>query len=332
MKRAALLLLAALPALAIDGVVINKTTGKPAVDATVSLYKLGSAGMEAMESVHTGAQGKFAIAKDVEGGPRLIQTAFDGVTYNHMLPPGAPTSGLTLEVYNCSKKPGGAQVSQHMILLEPGQGQLGVSEAYIYKNDGPTTYNDPEGGTFKFHLPAGVNTAIQVNATAPQGMPLPRQAEKSGKENVYKIDFPIKPGETRFDVSYTVPFTDGTFEDKILPQAGPTRLVTPSGVTLQGGNIQSLGPEPQSQANIYDVQGEAFKVAITGTGSMRPQQPAEAQDAGPQLEQIMPKVWDNVALILGLALGILALGFALLYRAQPAAPAAEGQHVERRRR
>jgi hypothetical protein len=31
----------------------------------------------------------------------------------------------------------------------------------------------------------------------------------------------------------------------------------------------------------------------------------------------MPKVWDNMKWILALALGILALGFVVLYRAQP---------------
>ena len=40
----------------------------------------------------------------------------------------------------------------------------------------------------------------------------------------------------------------------------------------------------------------------------------------------MPKVWDNAKLILALTLGILALGFVLLYRAE------EGKHAGRGRR
>jgi hypothetical protein len=47
---------------------------------------------------------------------------------------------------------------------------------------------------------------------------------------------------------------------------------------------------------------------------------ADAGDSGPPVEEIAPKIFQqNMKWILALALGILALGFILLYRAQPAA-------------
>src|SRR5438477_11932127 len=95
---------------AVDGTVINQTTGKPAKDATVTLYKLGQAGPEALQSVHTDAQGKFTIEQDAQGGPHNLQATYDGVTYAHILRPGMPASGVTLEVYNASRQPGGAKV------------------------------------------------------------------------------------------------------------------------------------------------------------------------------------------------------------------------------
>ena len=42
-----------------------------------------------------------------------------------------------------------------------------------------------------------------------------------------------------------------------------------------------------------------------------------SESSGPQIEQIMPRLYTQVVPILGIALGILALGFALLYRAGP---------------
>ena len=93
----------ALPLLAVDGQVLNQTTGKPQAGATVTLFKLGgSAGPEVLDSVKSGADGKFNIDKQLPPGPGMIQTAFDGVTYNHMLPPGRPTSGIKLDVFNTS--------------------------------------------------------------------------------------------------------------------------------------------------------------------------------------------------------------------------------------
>jgi hypothetical protein len=50
---------------------------------------------------------------------------------------------------------------------------------------------------------------------------------------------------------------------------------------------------------------------------------AADSDSGPRIEQIMPRVNGQTKLILALALGILALGFALLYRARRRQPAKE---------
>src|SRR5579864_5647951 len=180
-----LVLCLAVPALAaIDGKVVNQTTGKPQPGATVTLYKLGQAGPEQIESVKSTAGGKFHIAQDVQGpGPRLVQAAYDGVTYNRILPPGSPSNDVTVEVYNSSKQPGAAKVAQHMVLVEPARGQLVVSESYIFRNDGQTTYFDLDGGTLKFYLPPAANGAVQVNATAPQGMPIRQAPDKTATAN-----------------------------------------------------------------------------------------------------------------------------------------------------
>src|SRR5580693_1837527 len=154
LRSSAAILLFAVPLFAaVDGTVINKTTGQPQSGATVTLYKLGQAGMESLESVKSGAQGKFHIDQTPQG-PHLIQTAFDGVTYNHILPPGSPTSGLSLDVYNSSKRPGAAHVLRHFLIFEPSGAQLTVNEGFTFQNNGLTTYNDPDDGTLKFYLPA----------------------------------------------------------------------------------------------------------------------------------------------------------------------------------
>ena len=52
----------------------------------------------------------------------------------------------------------------------------------------------------------------------------------------------------------------------------------------------------------------------------------QQDSSGPQIEQIMPRLYNQSTLILGLALGILALGFVLLYRAGPAAAPQKESH------
>jgi len=305
---------------AIDGTVVNKTTNQPQSGATVTLYKLGQAGMESVESVKSGAQGKFHIDQTPQG-PHLIQTAFDGVTYNHMLPPGSATSGMSLDVYNSSKQPGAASISRHFLIFQPSGAQMSVSEGFIFTNNGATTYNDPDGGTLKFYLPTATKGIAQVKCTAPQGMPIDRAADKTNQKDIYKIDFPIKPGETSIQVSYLVPYSSSAvFEGKTVGKTEtPTLLVVPSGVTLKGEGVESKGQEPRSQASIYSVKTASYKVEIAGSMPEAAAADADSGDNNPSLQEVSPKILQqNLKWILALALGILALGFIVLYRAQPA--------------
>jgi hypothetical protein len=53
-------------------------------------------------------------------------------------------------------------------------------------------------------------------------------------------------------------------------------------------------------------------------------------DSGPRIEQIMPRIYGQTKLILALALGALALGLALLYRAAPSTATKETNERGRR--
>jgi hypothetical protein len=329
MKGLMVLLLAAQAYAAVTGTVTNQSTGKPQAGATVALYRLATrTGLELIDQAKSDAQGNFTINQTPQG-PHLIRTAFDGVTYNHMLPPGQPTTGLAIEVYNASKQPGGAKVAKHMILLEPGAGQMQVSETYLFTNEGKTAWNDPDSGTLKFFLPAGASKP-DVKATAPGGMPLGAPVNKTAKPDVYAVDFAIKPGDTRIDVTYAAPYTEGAdYAGKVVSKDENTYLIVPSGVTLKGEGLNDLGAEPRTQAHIYGLTASNYKVQLTGSVAAAPADagPDASDDAGPRIEQIMPRVNSKTVPILAAALGILALGFALLYRAQ-----AGGQETHERGR
>jgi hypothetical protein len=318
----------------ITGTVTNQTTGKPQSGATVALYKVATrTGPELVDQAKSDAEGKFSINQTAQGpGPALIRTAFDGVTYNHMLPPGSPTTGLAIEVFNASKQPGGAKVEKHMILFEPAAGQLAVSETFLFKNEGKTAWNDPDVGTLKFFLPSGAGKP-DARATAPGGMPLGAPIVKTARPDIFAVDFAIKPGDTRIDVAYTMPYTEGAdLAGKVVSHDENTYLIVPNGITLKGDGLNDLGAEPRSQAHIFGLTGAAYRVQLTGEVAAAPaaaaggDQGGEADDSGPRIEQIMPRVNTKTVSILIVALGILALGFALLYRASPVGQASRPVH------
>jgi hypothetical protein len=211
-----------------------------------------------------------------------------------------------------------------MILFEPSGGQVAVNETYLVTNTGKTAWNS-DGGTIRFFLPAGANGKAQVQATAPGGMPIGAGVLKTSKADVYAVDFAVKPGDTRFDVSYSMPYTAGEpLAGKVATKDDNTYLIAPNGITLAGEGLNDLGTEPRTQAHIYGLASDSYKITLTGTEAAAPgaadgggggEQP---EASGPQIEQIMPRVNGQAKLILGLALGILGLGFALLYRADQA--------------
>jgi hypothetical protein len=305
---------------ALDGTVTNQTTGKPQPGATVTLIKLGG-GMETVGTAKSDAQGKFTIGQDLQAGtPYLVQTLYQGVSYNKAIPPGSPANGLAVDVFDSTPNSGAAKVVQHMMLFEPSGTDVAVNETIIYSNAGKTTFDDPANGTFRFYLPPAANGLVKVQVAGPQGMPISRDAVKTKEPNIYTVKYPVKPGETRFDLAYGMPAASpGTFEYKVMHGGDPVRIVAPKGVTLASDNLKDLGPEPRTQATIYQVVGNDVKFQFTGTGSLRAAAEAtqQSEDTGPSIEDVKPRIYGRLYPVLGLAAFILILGFVLLYRSEP---------------
>lgn len=304
---------------AVDGVVINRTTGKPQPGVSVTLVQLG-AGMKTAGTTKTDAKGAFHLDTAVEGAaPYLLQSLHEGVSYSKMLQPGAPTTGIEAEVFDASAKPVETAVTQHMILLEPSDKGLGVNESIIYQNSGKQTFANP-AGTLHFYVPSGSgDVAVQVKG--PGGMPITKPAEKGKQPNEYTVNYPVKPGETTFNIGYSLSPTT-TFESKILHGGGPVRIVVPKGVTLAGDKLTSLGVEPKTQATIYEVKGSAYKAEISGTGSLRAaaeaaQAPAATDAPDDKIDEVKPRIYTRLYWVLGFVSAFLMIGFAILYRSQP---------------
>jgi hypothetical protein len=301
---------------AVDGTVVNKSTGRPQAGVTVSLTKLGQGGMSPAGSVTTDAQGKFAF-ESAAPDMHLIQAVYKGVTYNLSVQPGAPTTGLQVFVFDSSATPI-PNVDQHMILIETDGKELVVNEAIIYKNETTTTWADPVRGTLRFYVPAAAGENVRARATAPGGMPVDRPPKRSSERGGWFLDYPVKPGgETRFDISYKLPAGSPTkLEGRILHGDGPVRIVVPPGILVEGEGVKPLGAEPSTQASLYDVTGKIYKITITGAGQLRSAaQPAErTEEDGPRIESIAPPGYDrNKYILLGLMLAVLALGFTAQY-------------------
>lgn len=300
---------------AIEGTVVNGTTGKPQAAVTVSLVQPGANGMQTLATSTSDANGKFSIDHDLPPPPALLQADYKGVTYTQVQPPGRPTTGIQFQIYESAAKPPEGLQMAHLIMIEPSASALEISETFLIRNDSTTTFQDSSKGTAQFYPPKAAGDQVQVSVTPPTQMTIRRTAEKAGKTGSFKIDYPARPGETRFDMHYTLPASD-TFSGKVIDGERPTTVVTPLSVHLTGEGIKEAGVEDQVQARLYQVTAPTFNVKIEGTGSIREQQSnAPQEDTGqPQTKEILARVYDRMYWVLGLTFGILALGGTLLYR------------------
>jgi hypothetical protein len=319
MRFPALFLLAIAPAFAaVDGVIVNGATGKPEPNTLVMLIQPTQAGMQTLGTTKSDAQGKFSFDNNDASGPRLIQAVFQGVQYNKMVPPGMPSKGVQIPVYASTNKAGTAKETQHFIVLQPGDKEMTVSEGLLYEGAPDVTFNDPVNGSVRFYVPPEATGAISVTVNPAGGMPIGRPALKTKEPNIYKVDYPIHPGETRFDLNYTVPTTSPMiFSDKEIHPEASSNLVLPQGVTAKSDDLELAGTEPKTQASIYRIKNASFKLEVEGTGVLAT--PSQSEGSGddngqPQVQEVKPRIYESMYWILGMAFAILGLGSVLLAR------------------
>ena len=318
-RQLAALIFCIVPLWAVDGTVVNVTTGKPQAGVAINLVQPSQNGMNQLGATTSGAQGEFKIDKQIPPGPGLIQATYQGTTYNMIVTPGMPTTGVQVKVYDSTNKTGVTKITEHLILLEPGPDNIKISETFVLGNEGNVTFNDPAKGSIQFYLPPSTGGKAQVVITAPGGMPITRPPVKTPTAaGIYKIDYPVKPGETRMDVTYAVPAAE-KFSGKVVASGALTHLVSPPAVTLTGDGIEAAGQEPQTQAHIYNLTGLDYNVLIEGQGSLRGDTSAASQAGGddsgsPKVEIAAARIYSQLGWVLGLALAILALGGVMLFR------------------
>lgn len=314
MKLPILFLAAAmtLPA-AVTGVVVNKTTGKPQSGVTVTLTNFGAGGMQAAGSTKTDAEGRFSFDSGTASA-HLVQAEYQGVRYNAPMSQ-AGGAGLEIAVYDSASSVPEVKADQHMIMVESNGSELVVNETVVFLNPAQVTWNNPKAGTVKVFVPASAGENIMARVIAQGGMPVERQPVKTAAANIWTVDYPVKPGETRFDFSYKLPPAAGAvLETKLLNGAASPKLVLPQGVEAAGAGIVNIGNEPQTKASVFDITAKELKLTISGSGSLSVVPGSEDESEGPKIKQIMPPGYErNWKWALGLTLAFLALGFTAHY-------------------
>ncbi len=269
----------------ISGVVTNKTTNKPAAGDDVVLLKLAQ-GMEELSRTKTDARGKFTI--DVpEAGLHLLRVTHDKANYFRPVQPG--TQSVEIEVYSAAPQVDGVTLAQDVMTVQtdPGGSTLRVVEHFLVKNESSpakTLFNEHP---FEFYLADGAKVEGST-AQAPGGMGVATPLVPTGEPNRYTMIFPIRPGETEFNVWYQIPYSGKlTLAPRPVLPIGEFGIEIPATMQFEQGQstpYQAVTEELPGHAKAYvagNVQpSQPLQFTLTGKGELPKKSAVEETGAG----------------------------------------------------
>jgi len=267
----------------LSGTVTNATTNKPAAGDAIELINISN-GMDVAATAKADSAGKFSFSlKDGAQGPHLVRATHQGVTYFQFAPPG--TSNVELKVYDVAKKVDGLSLTADVFRLQADSTSLQGMRLFAVDNNSSTTQMNDHN--FEFYLPAGAKVE-QLQARAPNGQPISAEAVPQKEPGRYAVAFPLRPGETQFQLEFTMPYSGSLKIDPkplypaehfvvVLPKS--MKFAPASGVT----EFKSMN-DPNSADSVVQVAqqtkvGQALGFSVSGTGTIS-DQPAQASGGG----------------------------------------------------
>lgn len=269
----------------LSGTVTNRTTGKPSKGDTIALINTAQ-GMDEVGKATTDAEGKFQMNAP-DGGQILLHITHAGAEYFKSVAPATPS--VDIDVYDSAPKIDGISGEALVFRAETdATGKtLNVTENFFVQNSSAPPKTQYGGNTFEFYLPPGAQIA-QSMASAPNGLPTTVQIKTVDANNGhYAFTFPIRPGETRFQVAYTLPYSGKqSFSLKLSVPTGDVAVMLPKAMQFQGGGQTQFQPiSPDVNAQSFDAHtppfGQPIQFSVAGLGQL-PQAQEDAQGAGRQ--------------------------------------------------
>jgi 5-hydroxyisourate hydrolase-like protein (transthyretin family) len=264
----------------LTGVVTDRTTGKPSAGDTIAVINTAQS-MDEIVKTTSDAQGHFHVNAP-EGGQILLHVTHRGAEYFKSVTPGA--SSVEIDVYDSAVKIEGISGEALVLSVETDASgkTLQADENFGVMNASKPPRSEVGGNTFDFYLPKGA-TIVQTQANSPGGMPTNAEVKTlDAASGHYAFTFPVRPGETRFQVVYTMPYNGKqAFSLKLSMPTGDVAVMLPKTMQFQGAaEFSAINLEANAQS--YDAHQHAFaqpvEFSVSGTGQL-PQTQEDAQGA-----------------------------------------------------
>ena len=276
----------------LTGTVKNSTTGKPSAGDDVVMFKLGQ-GMEESGRTKTDAKGQFSFKLDDAQAPHLIRAIHQDVTYHRMAPPG--TTSVEVEVYDVAKKVPGIEVVADIMRIQAAQGQIAVTREFGVQNTSSPPRTQMSERNLEFYVPDGAHVVDDsATATTENGNPLKSAPVPEGEKNRYSFIFPLRPGLTRFEVTYQLAYSgSANIDPKSLYPLQHFVVMTPKAIQFTaaassaGFKLINYPNEPDAAVQVTSntTLGQNLAFKISGEGTLAGQQEEGGAQGSGQGEQ-----------------------------------------------
>jgi hypothetical protein len=273
----------------LTGAVTNGTRNKPAAGDDVILLSLAK-GMEEQARTKTNAKGEFSFnMARTPNAMYLVRVHHQDVNYHEPVLPGANSVKVT--VYDSKPTVPEITLLDQSQVYQAKDDSVQVVELFRLSNTSSPPMTQP---TFEFYLPEGAS--IQAGQAVANGTPIKSSPVARLEKNKYFFPYPVRPGETHFEVVYMMPYK-GSFkaEPKIGMVPGKFYVVTPKSMRfVPGGSSVFSATNWPIDTSIKEIEthvadnlqpGTQLAFEVSGTGMLQDaaaaQQPEAATDSRP---------------------------------------------------
>ncbi len=216
----------------------------------------------------------------------LIRVTHDKANYFRPAPPG--TQSVDIDVFNAAAKVEGVTGEAVVIRLQTDETgkNLKVVQNFFIKNDSAPPRTQFSDHAFEFFLPPGAIVSGSA-ALGPGSMPVQSSPIPLGDPNHYAFVFPIRPGETRFQVTYQLPYTGSfQFDPKVSLPTDTVAIMMPKSMTFKASGAVGYSPvTEETTAQTYVARNaqpsEPLGFTVTGSGQL-PRDEAQGATSGSQ--------------------------------------------------
>ena len=283
---------AALGANNITGSVRNQSRDEPAAGDEVILLRLHG-GMQEEARANTDTQGAFTLNVQYPDRPYLVRVFHQGVSYDQQASAG---QALSIQVFDAATHVQGITGTIEILRTGTVGNLLHVSDMVEIKNESSPPLTQAGERTFEMYLPPSAKIDSVLAAGPGKMSVIISAALVPGEPGHYAVNFPLRPGATKFAFNYDLPYRGhAAFQTRHAYPLQQMAIMIPLAMKFSSRSpafkILSIGNSRYQVHTANQLQvGEGPGFEVSGTGAL----PPLGDQAKPQARSQSPAVPDRV--------------------------------------